>query len=82
MRWVVVLSVLPSVLFLGGCAGSFSFGRQAPPLVVPAGDKVTETPDGGVIAEPITPSLSPIETTIIGMAQAQQLRTLVRQLSR
>jgi hypothetical protein len=61
-----------------GCSGSFEIGRPAKPAIaLPAGSAVLETPQGEVIEEPAS-----IETVITGMRQAQEVRTLTRQLAR
>lgn len=46
-----------------------------------AGMKTVIEPNGQVIEEPVA-TLSPIESTITSLSQAQTLRTLVRQLAR
>jgi hypothetical protein len=71
------------MLLLSGCSASFELGRARPPAIIPAaaGAAVIE-PDGTEIVTPAPPQLSPIETVIIGLEQAQKVRTLTRQLAR
>ena len=66
-------------LALAGCSGSFEIGRPPPrpPIVAPPGATIVEEPDGAVVETP-----APIETVITGLSQAQQVRTLTRQLAR
>lgn len=68
---------LALALMLSGCSGSFEIGRAKPPLVAPAGNRVVIEPDGAEVIEPAA-----IETVITGLSQAQQVRTLTRQLAR
>jgi hypothetical protein len=69
------------LFFLGltGCSASFEIARPRPPIVAPAagaGTTVIE-PNGEVIEE-----ASPIQNTLTSLSQAQELRTLIRQLAR
>lgn len=75
MRWTVLISVFA----LTGCSWEGRLGNPPSQIVVPPGDKVVEEPNGAVVAEPDKP---PIETVLTGLSQAQQTRTLVRQLAR
>ncbi len=74
--------LLPLV-FLTGCSWQGSFGPSpspAPPLVIP-GFVPVQLPGGAVVEEPVVPARAPIETVITGLTQAQQVRTLARQLA-
>jgi PBP1b-binding outer membrane lipoprotein LpoB len=76
MRRAVALALL-----LTGCSGQFAFGPpafQQPPPTQPTGPQRLIVENGQVIQEPLTP----IESTIEGLSQAQTVRTLVKQLSR
>ena len=71
-----------ALTILSGCSGSLSIGQSK--LSVPPGDTVEQAGDTIVVAAPApvpTPT-PPIVTVITGLTQAQQVRTLVRQLSR
>jgi PBP1b-binding outer membrane lipoprotein LpoB len=73
VRFALVLAV-----GLTGCSGSIEFGR--PPIVVsPAVGRTVVEPNGTIVEEP---SVTPIETVITGLSQAQAVRTLTRQLAR
>jgi hypothetical protein len=78
-----VRSALAIVAALGltGCSIEARFGGPAPIVITPppAGTKEIIEPSGAVLEEPAT---TPVETVITGMSQAQQLRTLTRQLAR
>jgi hypothetical protein len=68
-------------LTLTGCSGQFAFGPPAaapPPTPATTGPQRLIVENGQVIQEPLTP----IESTIEGLSQAQTVRTLVKQLSR
>jgi hypothetical protein len=67
-------------LTLGGCAWKASFEpfRAPPPPPPSAVHRIVVEPGGQVVEVP----LDPIETVIEGMSQAQQVRTLTRQLAR
>jgi hypothetical protein len=72
---------------LSGCTSQFSLG-PASWSAAPAIPGFTAVPlaGGGFIEEPNTPPAAapdtPIETVIIGLEQAQKVRTLTRQLAR
>lgn len=67
-------------LALAGCSANFEIGRPPARIIPPAaGGATVIEPDGAVIEEPATPA---IETVITGLSQAQQIRTLTRQLAR
>ena len=74
-------------LTLGGCTGQFSLGPaawSAAPPVIP-GFHAVPSGGGGFVEEPDAPAApaeTPIETVIIGLEQAQKVRTLTRQLAR
>jgi hypothetical protein len=71
-----------TALALAGCSASFEFGRPkiVPPPPVPAGGTAVIEPNGEIIEQ--APPPAAIDTVITAMGQAQQLRTLVRQLAR
>jgi hypothetical protein len=78
MRGATLMAI---ALTLAGCSGSFELGRpgRAPFVAPPPGAAAVIEPNG---EEVITPAGSPIETVITGLSQAQQVRTLTRQLAR
>lgn len=78
---------------LSGCTSQFSLGPaawSAPPVI--AGFTPVPLPGGGFVEEPNSllaggagatpPPPSEIETLVIGLKQAQDVRTYVRQLAR
>lgn len=77
---VILLGV---TLGVTGCSGSFSFGPPASPnapIVIHPGQAVVAPAAGAEVIDP-GDARPPIETVITGLAQAQQVRTYVRQLS-
>lgn len=66
---------------LAGCSAGFEIARPGQPKFVapPPGAAAVIEPNGEEVIEPVP---VPIETVITGLSQAQQLRTLVRQLAR
>ena len=68
-------------MFLSGCSWSGSFGppaySSAPAAAGPVPARIV-VENGAVVQEPLTP----IESTIEALSQAQTTRTLVRQLAR
>ena len=67
-------------LALSGCSGAWSFGPPPAPPAASAGNVPSRivVENGQAIQEPLTP----IESTIEGLSQAQTVRVLVKQLSR
>jgi hypothetical protein len=76
VRALIVLAALS----LAGCSAAFEIARPPARLVPtpPAGGATVIEPDGAIIEETARP---PIETVITGLSQAQQVRTLARQLA-
>jgi hypothetical protein len=75
----VILSLL--IFTLGGCTSQFSLGPaawSAPPPAIP-GFTPVPLAGGGFIEEP---NAAPVDSTLGVLSQAQQIRTLVRQLAR
>jgi hypothetical protein len=68
--------MLAACLTLSACSWSASIGR--PPLAATPAPAKLEMRDGQVIEEPLTP----IETVIEGLSQADKVRTLTRKLAR
>jgi hypothetical protein len=71
---------------LSGCTSQFALGPAAlsAPPVIP-GFTPVPLPGGGFIEEPNTPPTPPAtntETVLGALSEAQQIRTLVRQLAR
>jgi hypothetical protein len=81
--WMLSICTAVSV-GLSGCAGSFAIGRPAvvEAVAVPPARAATIEPNGAIVEPAEAPEAQPIDTVITGMAQAQTLRTLVRQLAR
>jgi hypothetical protein len=75
--WKALMSAL--VIALVGCSASFEVARPGARQIVspPAGSTAVIEPNGEEIIQ-----TAPIETVLTGLAQAQQTRTLVRQLAR
>ena len=78
--------VLLLAFFLSGCASQFALGPAAfsAPPVIP-GFTPVPLPGGGFIEEPNAPPAPPAtntETVLGALSEAQQIRTLVRQLAR
>ena len=72
---------------LSGCSSQFSLGPAtwAAAPVIPPGFHVVPLGGGGFLEEPdrpVAPTRTSIETVITGLSQAQQVRTLTRQLAR
>ena len=68
-------------LALSGCSAGFELGpRRAPFVVPPIGETAVIEPNGEEVIAPA--ARPPIETVITGLSQAQQVRTLTRQLAR
>ena len=67
--------MFPMLLSLAGCSGSWSFGPPSAPPPSPSSNVPARivVENGAVIQEPLTP----IESTIEGLSQAQTVRTLV-----
>jgi hypothetical protein len=73
---------------LSGCTSQFTLGPAAtwaanPPAI--PGFHAVPLGGGGFVEEPDPPAVqteTPIETVIIGLEQAQKVRTLTRQLAR
>ena len=91
MRWVVLLCPL-----LNACTSQFAFGPAAWTTAAPVipGFTAVPLPGGGFVEEPSSmltgagaapaepPPPTPIESLVIGLKQAQDVRTYVRQLAR
>ena len=75
MRWLGFIAILLSGCSLQGSIGPNSVG----PLILPPGEKIVASPVGPIEVPDQAP---PIETVERGLAQAQAVRSLVRQLSR
>ena len=72
------LMPLPLLIAVSGCSAGLEIGRPKASFVAPPpGAAAIIEPDGTEIIEP-----SAIETVITGLSQAQQVRTLTRQLAR
>jgi hypothetical protein len=70
--------MLPLLIAVSGCSAGFELGRPKASIVAPpAGSTAIVAPDGTEVIEP-----NAIETVITGLSQAQQVRTLTRQLAR
>ena len=71
---------------LAGCSADIQFGpRRAAPVAPPPGSTAVIEPNGEEVIGPqgVGPfGPSAIETVITGLSQAQQVRTLTRQLAR
>ena len=78
--------VLLLAFLLSGCTSQFSLGPAAlnAPPVIP-GFTPVPLPGGGWVEEPtppVTPPATNTETVLGALSEAQQIRTLVRQLAR
>lgn len=72
------MAMIALSLALAGCSGSLEIGRpKIQPFVPPAGSTAVIEPNGEEVIQ-----TAPIETVLTGLSQAQQTRTLVRQLAR
>jgi hypothetical protein len=77
--------VVVFAFLLSGCTSQFSLGPAAwstvTPPVIP-GFHPVPLGGGGFVEEPDVPTVTAIETVIVGLEQAQKVRTLTRQLAR
>lgn len=91
MKWIC----LAALFLLTGCTSQFALGPAAwsaapvipgfTPVPLPGGGFVEEPNsllNGGAGEAPAPPPPAPIEDLITGLKQAQDTRTLIRQLSR